>query len=84
MSIGQTGNDRIASYQYLQSYSFGGNYVFGTSDASGIYANTMPNPNITWEKVLNLIWFRRFFVEWTIGYGTDVIQRETNRYSCRS
>lgn len=50
LSIGQTGNDRIASYQYLQSYSFGGNYVFGTSDASGIYANTMPNPNITWEK----------------------------------
>lgn len=50
LSIGQTGNDKVASYQYLQSYSFGGNYVFGTSDASGIYANTMPNPNITWEK----------------------------------
>lgn len=49
-SAGQTGNDKVASYQYLQSYSFGGNYVFGKSDASGIYANTMPNPNITWEK----------------------------------
>lgn len=49
-SAGQTGNDRVAAYQYLQSYSFGGNYVFGTSDASGIYANTMPNPHITWEK----------------------------------
>jgi TonB-linked SusC/RagA family outer membrane protein len=49
-SLGQTGNDKVASYQYLQSYSFGGNYVFGTSDVSGIYANTMPNENITWEK----------------------------------
>lgn len=48
-SLGQIGNDRVDAYQYLQSYSFGGNYVFGTSDASGIYANLMPNPNITWE-----------------------------------
>lgn len=49
-SAGQTGNDRVGAYQYLQSYSFGGNYVFGTSDAPGIYSNTMPNVNITWEK----------------------------------
>lgn len=49
-SAGQTGNDRVSAYQYLQSYSFGGNYVFGSSDAPGIYANTMPNMNITWEK----------------------------------
>lgn len=48
-SLGQIGNDRVDAYQYLQSYSFGGNYVFGTSDAAGIYANLMPNPNITWE-----------------------------------
>lgn len=50
LSVGQTGNDKVDSFQYLQSYSFGGNYVFGTSNSSGIYANTMPNPNITWEK----------------------------------
>lgn len=50
LSIGQTGNDKVASYQYMQSYSFGGNYVFGKTDASGINPNTMPNPNITWEK----------------------------------
>ncbi len=49
-SLGQTGNDKVASYQYMQSYSFGDNYVFGTSDVSGIYANTMPNPDITWER----------------------------------
>ena len=50
LSVGQIGNDKVDAYQYLQSYSFGGNYVFGTSDAAGIYANIMPNPNITWEK----------------------------------
>jgi TonB-linked SusC/RagA family outer membrane protein len=48
-SYGQIGNDRVGAYQYLQSYSFGNNYVFGGSDVPGIYANTMPNPNITWE-----------------------------------
>jgi len=48
-SHGEIGNDRVAQYQYLQSYSFGQNYVFGGSNASSIYANTMPNPNITWE-----------------------------------
>ena len=48
-SHGQIGNDRVGAYQYLQSYSFGNNYVFGGNDSPGIYANTMPNPNITWE-----------------------------------
>jgi TonB-linked SusC/RagA family outer membrane protein len=48
-SYGEIGNDRVDDYQYLQSYSFGSNYVFGGTDASGIYPNTMPNPNITWE-----------------------------------
>ena len=49
-SLGQTGNDKVNSYQYLQTYSFGNNYVFGGSDISGIYSNVMPNTNITWEK----------------------------------
>jgi TonB-linked SusC/RagA family outer membrane protein len=48
-SYGEIGNDRVGQYQYLQSYSFGNNWVFGGSDVPGIYANTMPNPNITWE-----------------------------------
>lgn len=48
-SYGQIGNDRVAAYQYLQSFSFGQNYVFGNGDVPGIFANTLPNPNITWE-----------------------------------
>jgi len=48
-SYGELGNDRVAPYQFLQSYSFGNNYVFGQNDVPGIYPNTVPNPNITWE-----------------------------------
>lgn len=49
-SYGELGNDRVGAYQFLQSFSFGNNYVFGTNLAPGIYANVMPNPNITWER----------------------------------
>ncbi|HSC40084.1 MAG TPA: SusC/RagA family TonB-linked outer membrane protein, partial [Chitinophagaceae bacterium] len=48
-SHGQVGNDRIAQWQYFQAFSFGDNYVFGTTDAPGITPGTMPNPNVTWE-----------------------------------
>lgn len=49
-SAGKTGNDRVAGFQYLQSYSFGNDYVFGNTDAPGVYPNTLPNNLITWEK----------------------------------
>ncbi|NLK53265.1 MAG: TonB-dependent receptor [Bacteroidales bacterium] len=51
-SVGQTGNDRIIPYQYLQLYDFAGSYVFGSSVNDGIRVSTMPNPNVTWEKSL--------------------------------
>mgnify|MGYP001004560633 CR=1 FL=1 len=51
-SVGQTGNDRIAPYQYLQLYDYAGSYVFNSSVNDGIRASTMPNPNVTWEKSL--------------------------------
>ena len=34
----------------MQNYSFGGNFIFGTSTSAGIQPGTMPNPNITWER----------------------------------
>jgi len=49
-SYGELGNDRIAAYQYLQAFLFGNNYVFGTSDAPGIYSGVLANSNITWER----------------------------------
>jgi TonB-linked SusC/RagA family outer membrane protein len=48
-TYGEVGNDRVPQYQYLQLFSFGGNYVFGSNDSPGITSSTLPNPNITWE-----------------------------------
>ncbi|MEO9513601.1 MAG: TonB-dependent receptor [Flavobacteriaceae bacterium] len=49
VSYGELGNDSVGQYQYLQSFAFNNNYVFGGSDVPGVSANTLPNPNITWE-----------------------------------
>jgi len=49
-SYGELGNDRIDAYQYLQSFLFGSNYVFGTSDVPGIFSGVLANPNVTWER----------------------------------
>jgi TonB-linked SusC/RagA family outer membrane protein len=50
-SWGQTGNDRIAEYQYLATYGFltGKSYVFGTTDAKILNETKIPNPQVTWE-----------------------------------
>jgi len=49
-TYGELGNNRIGSWQYLQSFSIGNNYVFGTSDAPGIYSSLLANPEVTWER----------------------------------
>ncbi|WP_297090364.1 TonB-dependent receptor [uncultured Draconibacterium sp.] len=53
------GNDRIASFQYLTRYNYGGAtdaaqpnwYIFGTNGTryNGYDPSTTPNPDITWE-----------------------------------
>lgn len=49
-SWGQTGNDRIAEYQYLATYSFSTQtYVFGSTDNKLLNETKIPNPNVTWE-----------------------------------
>lgn len=54
-SWGQTGNDRIATYQYLASYGFpsaaSGIYVFNGDVENKILEELrIPNPNVTWER----------------------------------
>jgi len=49
-SWGQTGNDRIAPYQFADNFAYNGNYTFNQN----VVVNTsgqvrVPNPNITWE-----------------------------------
>lgn len=55
-SYGLMGNDLINSFQYLQTYSYGNNYVIGNNDVNGLVQSGTPNPNITWEtaKTTNL------------------------------
>jgi TonB-dependent starch-binding outer membrane protein SusC len=50
-SWGQTGNDRIAEYQYLATYGYlsGRSYVFNGVDAKLLLETKVPNPNVTWE-----------------------------------
>ncbi len=52
------GNDRIAPFQYLTRYNFGGggnvqpnSYIFGTNGVryNGYASANVPNPDITWE-----------------------------------
>ncbi|MGE5944694.1 MAG: SusC/RagA family TonB-linked outer membrane protein, partial [Flavobacteriales bacterium] len=51
-SYGETGNNSIPQWQYLQLFSLGSdyNYVFGSSDAPGLQTGTLPNPNVTWAR----------------------------------
>jgi TonB-linked SusC/RagA family outer membrane protein len=50
-SWGQTGNDRIAEYQYLATYGYldGKSYVFNGVDNKLLNETKIPNPNVTWE-----------------------------------
>jgi len=47
---GQTGNDRIAGYQYLTNYEFGNYYIFNSDvQAKTLSESVAANKNITWE-----------------------------------
>ena len=52
-SYGQQGNDKIAAFQYMNTYSYTSAYsyktMFGGKEVNFIIPGTIPNPNITWE-----------------------------------
>ena len=51
-SYGQIGNDQVASFQWLSTYSLGSTgYPFGSTPVTtlGLVAGVTPNANITWE-----------------------------------
>lgn len=56
-SWGQTGNDRIAEFQYLGTYAYGNIIgspylpfvINGSTEVPGLYETRIPNPNATWE-----------------------------------
>jgi TonB-linked SusC/RagA family outer membrane protein len=66
-SWGQNGNQDIAPFQYLSTYSFSnGDYYFGTdkkAPLTGGYPRILPNVDVSWEtsEQLNLGFDSRFF-----------------------
>jgi TonB-linked SusC/RagA family outer membrane protein len=48
-SYGQTGNDRVAPYQYLETFGFRGQQAFGDGLGTRVGPTRAPNPRITWE-----------------------------------
>ena len=47
---GVTGNDKIGSYAYIQTYNTG-TYIFGDDIVTTLMAKSMANPSIHWEEV---------------------------------
>ena len=71
-SWGQLGNDNVAAFQYLTTYSYGSNYAFGTSTAQGIQQTGAPNPAITWEVATTTdIALETRFWEYLLGVEVD-------------
>ena len=48
-SWGENGNNSIGEYRAFGTLA-GGNYSFGGGLTNGLIPNTIPNPNLTWEK----------------------------------
>ena len=74
-SWGQTGNDRIAEYQYLATYGFSSNrtYVFGGVDNKLLSETKIPNPNVTWEVANQAnIGFDAFLLNSKLSVSADV------------
>ncbi|MEJ7676206.1 MAG: TonB-dependent receptor [Chitinophagaceae bacterium] len=79
-SYGKIGNDRVAPFQYLQSYTLGmQGYNFGATPTQslGLTAGVSPNPNITWEvlKTTNVA-MDGLFWNGLLGFTVDVFRQE--------
>ncbi|WP_415327642.1 SusC/RagA family TonB-linked outer membrane protein [Chryseobacterium sp. MMS23-Vi53] len=76
-SWGENGNNSIGEYRAFGTLS-GGNYSFGGNLSNGLIPNTIPNPDLTWEKTrssdfgLELGLFNR------IDFTADYYVKKTN------
>ena len=53
-SIGTMGNDKIAPYQYLALFEFGGNYIFNENvDTKSLRPSSVANQGVSWEVAHN-------------------------------
>ena len=87
-SISETGNDYLVdtdgnldrSIQYLNTYGFGTEYMFGSSFQKTLYPTRTPNPNITWEVGTTYdIGFEFKFLDNRLSVESDLFyQKRTN------
>ena len=53
-SYGTMGNDKIAPYQYLATFEFGGNYIFNEDvDTKSLRPSSVANQGVSWEVAKN-------------------------------
>ena len=82
-SHGRLGYDAAGAFQYLSTFSIRSRYMYQNQLASGIRADALPNPGITWEKMttsnvgLDISLFSNRLLDLSIDYfyrlRTDVL-----------
>lgn len=87
-SISQTGSDYLVdkdgnldrTIQYLNTYGFGTEYMFGNTFQKTLYPTRTPNPNITWEVGTTYdIGLEFKFLDNRLSFETDLFyQKRTN------
>jgi TonB-linked SusC/RagA family outer membrane protein len=78
-SIGEMGNDQIASNQFLQTFSYATGYFLGTdlAPATGLRAGVLPNPLITWESQRSIdIGLDANFWQGGLGLTIDIFKKK--------
>lgn len=51
VSYGESGNDAVASFQYLSGYSFNQAYLIGSGVQKGLISTGLANELLTWEEI---------------------------------
>ena len=86
-SVSQTGNDALTdangsldrSIQFLNTYSFGTEYLFGNTFNKTLYPTRTPNPDITWERGTTYNVGLDFkFLENRLSWETDAFYHKRN------
>lgn len=76
---GESGNDGVGNFQYLEGYRAGNAVMIGGSQVSGMVSTGLANPNLTWEriKISNIGTDFSFFKRKLFG-ELDVFYRQRN------
>ncbi|MDT0677895.1 SusC/RagA family TonB-linked outer membrane protein [Autumnicola musiva] len=77
-SIGSTGNANIGNSLTFQTFSAGGDLLFGNNFYNTIFPSRLPNPDLTWEKAVQYdIGLDFGFFENRITGSLDYFNKET-------